>query len=58
VTVRWRTFGKVGFVDYASPGDTLTRSELPEWFQPSVFVRIELVDSRGKKAWSNPFFVS
>ena len=55
--VRWRTFGKVGFVDYASPGENLTRSELPEWFQPNAFVRIELVDAQGNKAWSNPFFV-
>jgi len=56
--VRWRTFGKVGFVDYAPSGESLTRSELPEWFRPNAFVRIELVDHQGKKAWSNPFFVS
>ena len=55
--VRWRTFGSVGFVDYAPNGGCLTRSHLPEWFTPHVFVRIELVDRQGKKAWSNPFFI-
>jgi len=56
--VRWRTFGRVGFVDYPPVGSSLTASTLPEWFRPNIFVRIELVDADGKKAWSNPFFVS
>lgn len=57
VQVRWRTFGNVGFVHYAPEDDSLTQSILPEWFKPRLFVRIELVDSQGKKAWSNPFFI-
>jgi hypothetical protein len=56
--VRWRTFGKVGFVEYAPAGSSLTRSALPDWYRPRAFVRIELVDHRGRKAWSNPFFVT
>jgi hypothetical protein len=55
--VRWRTYGKVGFVDYAPEGGSLTQSSLPGWFEPRIFVRIELVDHHGKKAWSNPFFI-
>jgi len=55
--VRWITFGDVGFVDYASESSFLTHSFLPEWFEPNIFVRIELVDDKGKRAWSNPFFV-
>lgn len=56
--VRWRTFGRVGFVDYPTEGSSLTGSALPEWFMSSIFVRIELVGLDGKKAWSNPLFVS
>ncbi len=55
--VRWRTFGKVGYVDYKSAGAKLTASSLPSWYVPSIFVRIELIDAEGKKAWSNPIFV-
>ena len=55
--VRWRTFGPVGFVDHASEGGHLTESDLPEWFEPRTFVRVELVDHNGKRAWSNPLFV-
>jgi hypothetical protein len=54
--VRWRTFGKVGFVDYAPSGTALTHSTLPVWFHPTAFVRIELVDGQGQKAWSNPIY--
>lgn len=55
--VRWRTFGKVGFVDYPREGSELEVSSLPGWFKPSKFLRIELVDREGKRAWSNPVFV-
>jgi len=55
--VRWRTFGKVGYVEYAPEGGSITQSILPKWFKPRVFVRIELIDHQGKKAWSNPFFI-
>ena len=55
--IRWRTFGKVGYVEYASEDRQLTSSSLPDWFRPSRYVRIELVDNCGKRAWSNPFFV-
>ena len=55
--VRWRTYGSVGFVDYAPEGGALTRSELPEGFNPRVFVRVELVDANGLRAWSNPVFL-
>jgi len=54
--VRWRTLGSVGFVDYPGDGESLTRSELPDWFRPNLFVRLELVDDCGRKAWSNPFY--
>ena len=57
VEVRWRTFGHTGFVDHAPEGGTIVGSALPEWFKPNGFVRIELVDREGRKAWSNPFFV-
>jgi len=55
--VRWRTFGSTGFVDYPPRGGYLTSSALPEWFTPRGYVRIELVDGWGRRAWSNPFFV-
>jgi hypothetical protein len=55
--VRWRTFGHVGYVDYAAEGNVITSASLPEWFGPNKYIRIELVDSAGKRAWSNPFFV-
>ncbi|MBN1352980.1 PHP domain-containing protein [candidate division KSB1 bacterium] len=55
--VRWRTFGNVGFVDYAPHNQWLVESQLPEWFEPNIFVRIELVDHDGKHAWSNPIFL-
>ena len=54
--VRWRTYGRVGFVDYAPEGGDLTRSALPDWFEPRVYVRVELVDRQGRRAWSNPVF--
>lgn len=54
--VRWRTFGAVGHVEYAPEGSALTGSSLPDWFHPCKYVRIELVDRRGKRAWSNPIF--
>jgi hypothetical protein len=53
---RWRTHGKVGFVDYAPEGETLTASSLPAWFKASGYVRVELVDAAGRRAWSNPVF--
>ena len=55
--VRWRTFGHAGFVDHAPDGAALTHSELPDWLQTRLFVRIELLDHHGKRAWSNPFFL-
>ncbi len=55
--IRWRTFGKVGYVVYAEAGTTLTRASLPDGFRPDTFVRIELVDQDGRRAWSNPVFV-
>ncbi len=56
--VRWRTFGSVGYVDHASDGMALEASRLPENFIPSKFVRVELVDHDGRRAWSNPFFAN
>ena len=56
--VRWRTYGRVGFVDHAAQSGAITNSQLPDWFEPSVFLRIELVDRQGRRAWSNPFFVA
>lgn len=55
--VRWRTFGSVGHVEYTEENSSITEASLPEWFVPSKYVRIELVDHAGKRAWSNPFFV-
>ena len=40
-----------------APGPALTHGELPPSFKPRIFVRIELLDHHGKRAWSNPFFV-
>ena len=57
ISVRWRTFGSTGFVDHARNNSEITSSALPEWYRPNKYVRIELVDHEGKKAWSNPFFV-
>ena len=56
--VRWRTFGSVGHVEHALGDSRITSATLPGWFRPNRFVRIELVDGEGKKAWSNPFFLS
>ncbi len=55
--VKWRTFGKVGYVEYASRNTPLTGSCLPEWFRPCKYIRIEIEDYDGKRAWSNPIFV-
>jgi hypothetical protein len=43
--IRWKTYG-------------LTASKIPQGFKPNGFVRIELVDEKGKKAWTNAFFQS
>ena len=56
--VRWRTFGRVGYVHHAGEGNQLTTSRLPERFKADTFVRVELIDRDGKKAWSNPFFLT
>jgi len=56
--VRWRTFGSAGWVEYAPEGGSLVEATLPEGLTPNIFVRIELVDHQGKRAWSNPFFVA
>lgn len=56
--VRWRTFGNVGYVEYADSNTPLTSASLPDGFLPRAYVRIELVDYQGKKAWSNPIFVA
>ena len=54
--VRWRTYGRVGFVDHAALPGGISNSQLPDWFEPRTFLRIELVDHQGRRAWSNPFF--
>lgn len=56
--VRWRTFGKVGYVEHAPAGASLTASILPPWFRPRGYVRVELLDAHHRRAWSNPFFVA
>ncbi len=55
--VRWRTRGPCGYVQYASDPDGLIESSLPDWFAPRGYVRIEITDANGLRAWSNPFFV-
>ena len=55
--VRWRTRGKCGHVEYPAGPEGLTQSSMPKWFAPRGYVRIELVDAAGLKAWSNPFFL-
>jgi hypothetical protein len=52
--IRWRTRGSTGFVEYSRNSGGLRDSKLPEWFKPRGYVRIELVDPQGLKAWSNP----
>jgi hypothetical protein len=54
--VRWRSWGPSGFVQY-SGGEPITRSRLPDGFSPKDYLRVELVDSEGRRAWSNPFFL-
>jgi len=54
--VRWRTRGKCGYVEYPAGPEGLTQSSMPKWFAPRGYVRIELVDIAGLRAWSNPFF--
>jgi hypothetical protein len=56
--VRWRTHGSTGFVDYAPEDGALEAWRLPEWFRPRRFVRVELVDRQGRRAWSNPIYVA
>ena len=56
--VRWRTRGSTGFVERPTGGNSLTRSELPDWFRVRGYLRVELVDQDGLRAWSNPFFPS
>jgi hypothetical protein len=56
--VRWRTWGSVGHVEYAAAGSYLETAALPNGFRPNRYVRIELVDHEGKRAWSNPIFTS
>ncbi len=57
VEVRWRSFGKAGHVFRADGGARITASALPEWLRVRTYVRIELVDGDGRRAWSNPFFL-
>lgn len=57
-SIGWRSYGKAGHVYHAAPGGALTQSELPPWLKPRVFVRIELADREGRRAWSNPFFLN
>jgi hypothetical protein len=54
--IRWRTRGSTGFVDCSGDHGDLRESALPEWFKPRDYVRIELVDPQGLKAWSNPLY--
>ena len=56
--IRWKTYGRVGYVDYPAGNGWLNRSILPDGFEPTGFVRIELIDCEGLRAWSNPFFIS
>jgi len=58
VQIRWRTYGPRGFVVHAPPGAALNHASLPDPFEPAGFVRIELVDGGGMKAWSNPLFLA
>lgn len=69
--IRWRTFGRIGYVAYPAEGAScLTQSTLGIVHDPKqqdcknimefaarTFVRIELIDHNGKEAWSNPFFL-
>ncbi len=55
--IRWRTWGSVGHVENAPADSELVTAALPGWFRPSRYVRIELVDRDGKRAWSNPVFL-
>lgn len=56
--VRFRSFGSEGYVQRpGSRSDSLTEASLPRGFVPDTYVRIELVDHFGLRAWSNPVFV-
>ena len=41
---------------YADHGPPLTRAEIPLPHAPG-YIRVEIVDARGRKAWTNPFFL-
>ncbi len=56
-SIRWRTRGPCGHVEYSNSQQLLTKSRLPQWFSPRGYVRIEIVDDKGRKAWSNPLFI-
>lgn len=55
--VRWRTRGPCGYVQRVDGPHGITNAALPEWFNPRGYVRVELVDAEGLRAWSNPFYV-
>lgn len=59
--VRWRTYGRrghlAGWVRRAPEGETITGDRLPEHLLVERYVRAELVDENGRRAWSNPVFV-
>jgi hypothetical protein len=54
--VRWRSRGSRGFVQYAQ-GEAVTAAVMPSGFEPRGYLRIEIIDDHGRRAWSNPFFV-
>jgi hypothetical protein len=56
--VRWRSFGRSGWVEYATAADGITRASIPDDLGVRGYVRVELVDAAGLRAWSNPFFLS
>jgi len=55
--ILFRSNGALGNGRHASAGGTITEAEheLPD---RSAFVRIEVTDAAGRKAWTNPFYFS
>lgn len=55
--VRWRTFGSAGSVQRADTPSGISQACLPVGLGLRGYVRIELVDAQGLRAWSNPLFL-
>jgi hypothetical protein len=49
--------GRHGYTERAQPGNLLTHASY-ELTGQEIFIRIEIIDAQGNRAWSNPFYFS